>query len=265
MFSVCRSFRRVFCLGIAFLLPSVAAAADPDLAQTEIDEIHSLLAMAVVYKDWQAHTVSGHNIGAVLVDPAGRPVFWARNARFATGNGTEHGEVRLIRNYLDCPHRVEYLGEQSPDVYPHAEPGRGFTLYTTLEPCVMCTGMMLMTRLSRAVFVQSDPDYGRVTERLTSAGTLPPYPVTLDIRQADMPEARLLDEQYRRLGQPNAIIPYLRSESARRIFAGAMERLRRFRSAHGNQPVVEAALHFLDTVVDDGYQADPLQECPASE
>jgi hypothetical protein len=33
----------------------------------------------------------------------------------------------------------------------NSTPGRGFTLYTTLDPSVMSAGMMLMTPLSRAV------------------------------------------------------------------------------------------------------------------
>lgn len=244
----------------------VAAAPAIDPARREIDEIHALLAMAIVYQDWQIDTVRGHNIGALLVDPSDAPVFWARNARFVTGNGTEHGEVRLIRNYLACPHNVEYLGEQPPGRHAGARPGRGFTLYTTLDPCVMCAGMMLMTQLSRAVYVQSDPDYGHVAARLAAGnggeGSLPPYPVTLDISQADLPEARMLDESYLRFGRKDAIIPFLRSEQARKIFAAATQRLREFQSAHGNQTVVETALRYLDTVVDSDYQPDPSRECP---
>jgi tRNA(Arg) A34 adenosine deaminase TadA len=255
----------------AVQLPAASAAAPPDAAQREVDEIFSLLAMAVVYKDWQdvgpqGSRLRGHNIGAVLVDPAGQPVFWARNARFVTDNGTEHGELRLIRHFLDCPGALDYLGVPPPGRYPGARAGQGFTLYTTLDPCVMCAGTMLMVQLSRAVFVQSDPDYGHVVERLAAgtggAGQLPPYPVTLDIRQADLPEAQVLDQAYQRYGRPNAIIPFLRSEFARRVFKNATRRLRDFRSEQGNQAVVEAALAYLDKVVDDAYQADPRQECP---
>jgi len=68
-----------------------------DNKQQELDGIFSLLAMAVVHKDWQASKERGHNIGSVLVDPAGKPVFWARNSRYITNIGTQHGEVRLIR------------------------------------------------------------------------------------------------------------------------------------------------------------------------
>jgi len=258
-------------VAVTMLPPAVHAAADTDAARSEVDEIFALLAMAVVYKDWQDVTVQGdrvrgHNIGAVLVDPAGKPVFWARNARFVTDNGTEHGELRLIRHFLDCPTGVDYLGVPPPGRYPGARPGQGFTLYTTLDPCVMCAGTMLMMQLSRAVYVQTDPDYGHVVERLAAGtggpGQPPAYPATLDIRQADIAEAQVLDQAYRRYGRPNAIIPFLRSEFARRVFENATQRLRGFQSEYGNQAVVETALAYLDTVVDDSFQAEPGQECP---
>jgi tRNA(adenine34) deaminase len=233
-------------------------------AQQEIDEIWSLLALAIAYKDWQTGTGRGHNIAALLVDPAGQPVYWARNDRFATDNGTDHSEVRLMRYYLDCPNQVQYLGEQSPQHYPGARAGQGFTLYTTLEPCVMCTGMMLMNRLTRAVFIQSDPDYGKVVERLnaSTAAGWPPYPVNLDISQAQMPEAQALDSLYQRLGRKDVIIPFLRSDMAKQVFAGAEQRLRTFQSERGNQGLVKVASDYLDQVVDADFQPDPLKECP---
>jgi len=73
------------------------------LIQDELDEIYSLLAYSVVLKDWQTggEKQRGHNIGSVLVNPEGKVVFWARNCNHITGNGTQHGEIRLMLGYLD--------------------------------------------------------------------------------------------------------------------------------------------------------------------
>ncbi len=240
------------------------AASSQSAAQREVNEIWSLLALAIAFKDWQSDTGRGHNIATLLIDPSGQPVFWARNDRFATDNGTDHSEVRLMRYFLDCPNRVQYLGEQSPEHYPGARTGRGFTLYTTLEPCVMCTGMMLMNRLTTAIYVQSDPDYGKVMERLdaSTAAGWPPYPVHLEIAQVQMPEAEMLDSLYESLGRKDMIIPFLRTEMARQVFASADGRLREFQSQHGNQALLPIAVDYLDTRVDADYQPNPLKECP---
>lgn len=48
---------------------------------------------------------------------------------------------------------------------------REMTLYTTLEPCVMCAGAILLHRIGRLVFGSSDP-YGGIGRSLSS---LPPY------------------------------------------------------------------------------------------
>ena len=37
---------------------------------------------------------------------------------------------------------------------------RGMTCYTTLEPCIMCTGALLMHGFGRVVFGSTDPDVG---------------------------------------------------------------------------------------------------------
>ncbi len=240
---------------------------EADGKQQELDEIYSLLAMAVVYKDWQSHKARGHNIGAVLVDPAGLPVFWARNSRYVTNNGTQHGEVRLIRNFLNCSDDIEFLDEQVENPYPGAVPGRGFTIYTTLEPCVMCTGMMTMARVWRVVYIQADPDYGKVLARLAEddreRGGLPPYPRIFTMTQARIPEAVVMDKSFRDWQASNdSITDWLRSEDAHRIFQSASERLRGFRSRHDNQEAVRQSVDFLDRVVASAFQPDMSLECP---
>jgi len=48
---------------------------------------------------------------------------------------------------------------------------RDMTLYTTLEPCLMCAGAILLHQIGRLVFGSSDP-YGGVAACID---TLPPY------------------------------------------------------------------------------------------
>ena len=261
----------VLCLFVMVTACTQQTGVDPrveiDGKQQELDEIYSLLAMSVVHKDWQTRKDRGHNIASILVDPAGSPVFWARNSRYITKNGTQHGEVRLIRNFLNCSDKIEFLDEQVENPYPGAIPGRGFTLYTTLEPCVMCTGMMTMAKVWRAVYVQSDPDFGKVLARLAEDdrehGGHPPYPQLIPLTQVRMQEAVIMDDSFRQWQKSNdSITAWLRSEGARRIFHSASQRLRGFQSRHGNQQAVQISLHFLDQVVDGTFQPDMSLECP---
>ena len=190
---------------------------EPSAQQIEIDKVYTLLAFAVVYKDWQVDGLAnprGHNIGSVLVNQNNRPVFWARNANAITSNGSQHGEVRLIHNYLDC----------SADKYL-----KDYTVYTTLEPCAMCTGMMSLTKLTRAVYGQKDPEFGDALERLalnskTSHGGYKPYPRLFSSIRASTEYTERLEKRYKNSGMSN-ITAFLRQEQTRKIFEEATQEL----------------------------------------
>ena len=141
-----------------------------DPKQIEIDEIFSLLAYSIVLTDWQSDTIPrhkrrGYNIGSVLVDAQNKPVFHALNCVGVTNNSTQHGEVRLMTQYLDAIEAFDL---------------KEYTIYTTLEPCAMCAGMMTMTLVERTVFGQNDVEYSHTFERLAidsrSIGGYPPFP-----------------------------------------------------------------------------------------
>ncbi len=85
-------------------------------------------------------------IGAVVVRD-GRVIAARHNERELTGDPTAHAEVLALRDaaavvghwrLLDC------------------------TLYITLEPCVMCAGATVNSRVGRVVFGATDPKAGAV-------------------------------------------------------------------------------------------------------
>ncbi len=221
-------------------------------AQTERDRIYTLLAYAVVLKDWQeanAGEPRGHNIGSVLVDSEGKVVFWARNSNKITGNGTQHGEVRLIRNYL---HQVKTYNLKE------------HTVYTTLEPCAMCSGMMVLTSIKRTVYGQTDPGFGKALERLSldSSHLHPgynPYPRKVASEAADCDIRRQLDAAYEKYAQGGGrgITRWLRSEEAQAIYQEAWNRFMSMQVAFPeNQPILAQARDFLVSVTDH-YQPLP--------
>lgn len=213
--------------------------------QQERDRIYALLAYAVVLKDWQdadAADPRGHNIGSVLVDGDNEVVYWARNSNMITGNGTQHGEVRLIRNYLA---RVKTY-----DLKDH-------TVYTTLEPCAMCSGMMVLTNVKRTVYGQSDPGFGKALERLAldsqAIHGYPPYPRKVRSDAVDDETRHQLDAAYNKYvqGGGRSITDWLRSDDAKEIYQQALQRFNTMVAVNPeNSLLLEQAQAFLQQVPD---------------
>ncbi len=84
-------------------------------------------------------------VGAIVVDPAGDVVGSGRNEREATGDPTAHAEIVALRN------AAEQAGTWNLS---------GHTLVVTLEPCVMCAGAILNSRIDRVVFGAWDEKAG---------------------------------------------------------------------------------------------------------
>ncbi|GAA1359189.1 tRNA adenosine(34) deaminase TadA [Streptomyces beijiangensis] len=89
-------------------------------------------------------------VGAVLLAPDGTLLATGHNEREATGDPTAHAEVLAIRR------GAEKLG---------AWRLTGCTLVVTLEPCVMCAGALVQSRVERVVF-------GAPDEKAGAAGSL---------------------------------------------------------------------------------------------
>src|SRR5271155_1221278 len=87
-------------------------------------------------------------VGCVVVDPRGQVIGRGRNAREMTSDPTAHAEIAAIRASAVsvCGWRLE-----------------GTTVYVTLEPCAMCAGALVLSRVARVVFGCTDPKAGAVT------------------------------------------------------------------------------------------------------
>ena len=86
-------------------------------------------------------------VGAVVLDPDGVVLGRGRNAREADADPTAHAEVVALR--AAAVRRGEWRLE-------------GCTLVVTLEPCTMCAGAVVLSRLSRLVFGAYDDKAGAV-------------------------------------------------------------------------------------------------------
>lgn len=95
-------------------------------------------------------------IGALVIGPNGDIVSRAHNERELTGDPTAHAEVLAIRRAAE---RVGHgRGVEEPREWRLA----GHTLVVTLEPCTMCAGALVLSRIERVVFGAFDPKAGAV-------------------------------------------------------------------------------------------------------
>ena len=134
-------------------------------------------------------------IGAVVLDPAYAVIGRGRNVREAEADPTGHAEVVALRA------AAQARGEWRLD---------GCTLVVTLEPCTMCAGAAVLSRVDRMVFGAWDPKAGAV-------GSL--WDVVRDRRLNHRPEVvtdvlaaestALLDEFFRSHRDPVGIVRHV--------------------------------------------------------
>ncbi|MBZ4015326.1 nucleoside deaminase [Streptomyces purpurogeneiscleroticus] len=121
-------------------------------------------------------------VGAVVLSADGRVIGTGHNAREATGDPTAHAEVLAIRAAAESIQK-----EASRSDSGRGGGGRragewrltGCTLVVTLEPCTMCAGAIVLSRVDRVV-------YGARDEKAGAAGSL--WDVVRDRRLNHRPE-----------------------------------------------------------------------------
>lgn len=103
------------------------------------------IALAAAIKAWREH--GDVPVGAVVLDLNGNVIATGVNERELTHDPTAHAEVIAIRE------AAKKLDNWRLD---------GCTLVVTLEPCAMCAGAILQSRVSRLVFGAWDEKAGAV-------------------------------------------------------------------------------------------------------
>ncbi|CAN5332071.1 nucleoside deaminase [soil metagenome] len=120
------------------------------------DESHLRQAIAISAR---AVAHGNHPFGALLVDAAGAVVLEAENTVTTGSDATGHAETNLVR-----------LATKSFDLAAL----RTSTLYTSCEPCAMCTGAIYWAGIGRIVYALAEH------ELLPLTGDHPDNP-TLDL------------------------------------------------------------------------------------
>jgi tRNA(adenine34) deaminase len=103
-------------------------------------------------------------IGAVLIDEHGIILAAAHNQTLHLCDPTAHAEILALRHAANKIQNYRLLKT---------------TLYTTIEPCIMCMGAIIHARVDTLVFGTMDPKWG-------AAGSL--YNFTLDTQLNHQPK-----------------------------------------------------------------------------
>lgn len=206
--------------------PTVAIAPE----EAERHRIYSLLVMAITEYCWNGNKDGrsadyplnplasnyptarflggdylGHNIAAILVDKRGNVLDFDFNHNEIFNSSAEHAEARLVR-------RVFALSQLNTAFQLHSgNPARNsrysnilndVTLYTSLESCAQCSGIMALALLKQVVYLQLDPGQyhvGNILRRLTEdpsgqSKQSAPLPVPGDL--IEFPYYSYLNEAY---------------------------------------------------------------------
>ncbi|WP_405492031.1 nucleoside deaminase [Nocardia sp. NBC_00511] len=160
-----------------------AAATTP----TERDIEHLRTAVAVAAR---ARAHGNHPFGALLTGPDGSVLFEAENTVTTGRDATGHAETNLVR-LATAAHDAEFL--------------RGCTLYTSTEPCAMCSGAIYWGNIGRVVYALgedqlldltgADPENPTMALpcRTVFAAGQRELPV---VGPVDLPEARIIHEGF---------------------------------------------------------------------
>jgi len=99
----------------------------------------------------------GHNIACVAVDGLGRIIDFDFNHNPFFRNTVEHAESRLVRRLFSLTDVFDsWRAGRNVNNKPHAALLSGVTLYTSLESCAQCSGMMSLAGVKQVIYMQSD-------------------------------------------------------------------------------------------------------------
>lgn len=98
----------------------------------------------------QSESIGEVPVGAVIVDANGELLATASNRTIINSDPTAHAEILALRS------AASEIGNYRLT---------GATVFSTIEPCVMCAGALVNARVSRLVFGARDERFGAVVTK----------------------------------------------------------------------------------------------------
>ncbi len=124
---------------------------------TQAEEVYLKKAISEAKKAYLKNEVP---IGAVLVDGEGKIVAMAHNQTAARKDASKHAEMLVLQK------AAKKVGDWRLEE---------MKLYVTLEPCLMCLGATLLTRVKEIHFILEDPTFGSIRSVFKEEGAKGAY------------------------------------------------------------------------------------------
>lgn len=130
----------------------------------------------------------GHNIACIAVDGRGEVIDFDFNHNEVLDSSVEHAESRLVRRVFSLAQLYDTWqvgsGEAKAKGREYSNILSDVTVYTSLESCAQCAGIMALGKVKEVVYLQTDPgmySIGNLLYNLThfapDAGLPSPLPV----------------------------------------------------------------------------------------
>jgi tRNA(Arg) A34 adenosine deaminase TadA len=105
----------------------------------------------------------GHNIACLAVDGNGEVIDFDFNHNDLFRSSAEHAEARIVRRLFSLSNLMDdwKTGSRLPRKTP-AFALKDVTIYTSLESCAQCSGVMSLGRVKEVVYLQNDPGAYRI-------------------------------------------------------------------------------------------------------
>ncbi|MBL8150417.1 MAG: hypothetical protein JNN15_10880 [Blastocatellia bacterium] len=185
----------------------------------------------------------GHNIAAFAVDRDGFIIDFDFNHNEIFNSSVQHAEARLLNRIfsLNQIHDSWNIGSRTENITSYGQLLQGVTIYTSLESCAQCSGIMTLGNAKEVVYMQDDPGQykiGNIMFRLTESKdpnrkALAPRPVAAKSFQFNY-FAKLAEEfeLFKKEQKTSSITSFLCTEKAFLIFLNAEDELASFNESN---------------------------------
>ena len=110
--------------------------------------VHEVLLRQAIAVARQSREHGNHPFGALLADPDGQVLLSAENTVVTGSDATGHAETNLVR-LASARYSTSEL--------------RGLTLYTSTEPCAMCSGAIYWSGIGTVVYALAETELYEMT------------------------------------------------------------------------------------------------------